>query len=182
MLEFYLSILDTEEQRDLVRSVYEDYYSLMYYAASDIIKDNTSDVEDAVHQTMMKLIENLDLIDIGDKTKTKNLCCVIAKNKAKDILKRKYNQDLPLDEDTITVSEDEIFEPVFSDETINKVVRSISELSDKYRSVLLLRYINNCKESEIARLLDLNANTVSTRIQRGRRILMEKLREVGIHE
>ena len=47
-------------------------------------------------------------------------------------------------------------------------------LDEKYRTILLLYYVDGFKVSEIAQLLDMEENTVKTRLARGR----QKFREI----
>ena len=84
MISYYLSIVETEEDKEKVVFIYENFYSFMCYTAGQILNHNKHDVEDAVHNAMIKLIENIDVIDLSDKQRAKNLCGIVAKNKAKD--------------------------------------------------------------------------------------------------
>lgn len=87
MISFYLSIIETEEDKDKVVFIYENFYSFMCYTAGQVLGQGKPEVEDAVHNAMLKIIERLDMIDITDEIKVKNLCGIIAKNIAKDHLK-----------------------------------------------------------------------------------------------
>jgi RNA polymerase sigma-70 factor, ECF subfamily len=55
--------------------------------------------------------------------------------------------------------------------------RAFAELPNEYRSVLLLRHIEELAYDEIAEALDLPLATVKTRIHRGRERLKQRLRE-----
>ncbi|MBM7588158.1 RNA polymerase sigma-70 factor (ECF subfamily) [Bacillus pakistanensis] len=52
----------------------------------------------------------------------------------------------------------------------------ISKLPDKYRSVIVLKYIEELSLQEISEILDLPLGTVKTRIHRGREALRKQLR------
>ena len=54
---------------------------------------NDYDIEDVVHNSMLKIIENLDIIDTTDEKRVKNLCGVIAKNKAIDLIRSHKGKD-----------------------------------------------------------------------------------------
>lgn len=58
-------------------------------------------------------------------------------------------------------------------ETIQK---EISKLPEKYRTVIVLRYIEELSLNEISEILDLPLGTVKTRIHRGREALRQQLR------
>lgn len=55
------------------------------------------------------------------------------------------------------------------------LIRSVMDLPEKYRSVLLLRYYEDCLPSEIGKRLDLPVETVRTRLKRGMALLRAKL-------
>ncbi|PLR95499.1 RNA polymerase sigma factor SigW [Bacillus sp. T33-2] len=58
------------------------------------------------------------------------------------------------------------------------VQKEISKLPDKYRSVIVLKYIEELSLNEISEILDLPLGTVKTRIHRGREALRQQLRHV----
>ena len=55
----------------------------------------------------------------------------------------------------------------------------IRRLDEKYRLILVLRYVQGLKIREIAELLELPENTVKTRLQRGRKSLAEEYKIPG---
>ena len=107
MISFYLSIVETDEDREKVIFIYENFYSFMCYTAGQVLNHNKYDVEDTVHNAMLKIIENIDVIDLSDKQRAKHLCGIVAKNKAKDHCKLKKNQTLSLDDTLYEVIEDD---------------------------------------------------------------------------
>ncbi|PLR80087.1 RNA polymerase sigma factor SigW [Bacillus canaveralius] len=54
----------------------------------------------------------------------------------------------------------------------------ISKLPEKYRSVIVLKYIEELSLNEISEILDMPLGTVKTRIHRGREALRKQLRHV----
>ena len=54
----------------------------------------------------------------------------------------------------------------------------IAELPPKYRSIIILRYLEDFSLKEISDILDIPLGTVKTRIHRGREALRKKLRHV----
>ncbi|WP_027410619.1 RNA polymerase sigma factor SigW [Anoxybacteroides tepidamans] len=55
------------------------------------------------------------------------------------------------------------------------VQKAIEKLPEKYRSVIVLKYINDLSLQEISEILDLPIGTVKTRIHRGREALRKHL-------
>ncbi|MFS0780017.1 RNA polymerase sigma factor SigW [Neobacillus sp. 3P2-tot-E-2] len=60
----------------------------------------------------------------------------------------------------------------------DSVQREILKLPEKYRSVIVLKYIEELSLNEISEILDLPLGTVKTRIHRGREALRQQLRYV----
>jgi len=59
--------------------------------------------------------------------------------------------------------------------------RAIRELNEPYRSVLILREVQEMKYKEISEALEMPINTVKVNIHRGRRMLRDRLRGVMGH-
>ncbi|MGD6805177.1 RNA polymerase sigma factor SigW [Rossellomorea vietnamensis] len=59
-----------------------------------------------------------------------------------------------------------------------EIQRQILKLPDKYRSVIVLKYIEELSLQEISEILDLPLGTVKTRIHRGREALRKQLRNM----
>lgn len=58
------------------------------------------------------------------------------------------------------------------------IQREITRLPEKYRSVIVLKYIEELSLNEISEILDMPLGTVKTRIHRGREALRHQLRNV----
>lgn len=69
----------------------------------------------------------------------------------------------------------EPWEVVHKKNTYRMVYKTILLMEHKYRHVLILRYFVGLSVKEISQRLDLNANTVLTRLHRARRILINFL-------
>jgi RNA polymerase sigma-70 factor, ECF subfamily len=58
------------------------------------------------------------------------------------------------------------------------VQKEISALPEKYRSVIILKYLEDLSLNEISEILDMPLGTVKTRIHRGREALRKQLRKL----
>lgn len=74
-----------------------------------------------------------------------------------------------------TVKPEEEVENLELQEVIQK---EILKLPDKYRSVIVLKYIEELQLQEISEILEIPLGTVKTRIHRGREALRKQLRNV----
>ncbi len=184
MLSYYLSMVETQEDKEKVEYIFDNFRSYMANAAAPILRNNEQDINDVVQNTMLVIIENIKIIDISDYVKARNLCIIIAKNKAKDYCKLKENQAISYDDliwndflDNSAAPE----ELAIGNDTYEFLLKTIYNLEEKYRDICILKFVHEYKEREIANVLGLSDGTVSVRISRGRKLLQEKLRKVKLH-
>ncbi len=59
---------------------------------------------------------------------------------------------------------------------------ALGEIREPYRSIVVLREIEDLKYEEIAAALELPLNTIKVYLHRGRRMLRQRLREFVKHE
>ena len=179
---FLETILSAETKNEKAIHIYKSYYSYMIYIASKHLS-NPADREDAAQDCMLKLISIIDSIDTSDETRLKGLCGVVTRNIAINIRKRKEKGNISLEE----IFNAETHEPspeniAISNDTLRKLVNAIERLGETYRDVLKLKYLNQLKESEIAKLLDLSPKTVNQRIFRGKALLRKAIEEENLNE
>ena len=183
MLSLYLSLIETAEDEDKVIYLYNNYYSYMKYAAMQVMNVNASDVEDIVHDAMISLIDHLNIIDFEDEIKVKNLCKVVARNKAIDYCRKvragaMFMEEIYIDPQEYNTDPESI---VVNENTYRIVIEAIKNLDDKYKDVCLLKYVNELKEREISEFLNIPLKTVNSRIYRGKQILRDALRKESCH-
>jgi len=98
MLVIYLSMLNGQEDKNKFELLYEKYRKLMFYIANNILNDEYL-AEDAVHQTFIEILKNLDKIDDVFCHKTKNFIVIMVRNTAINMYnRRKRNSVVPFDE------------------------------------------------------------------------------------
>lgn len=120
---------------------------------------NDEDVADAIQETILNCYEKIGRLK-NESYFTTWLTRILINN-CKDILKKKKRETLSevLPEQGEACKELENYE-------FQEVLKSIDE---KYRLVLLLYYGEGFKIREIAQILEMDENTVKTRLARGRK-------------
>ena len=179
-LSFYLYTLNEDYDQDKLALIYEKFLGSMLYTAGKYVGHYQAQ-EDVVHNAILKIIDNLDKVDLSNTGKSKNFVCIITKSCAIDWL-RNHKHDSELEDiDTMEYSlEAETpspLEQVLSNDGYEKLVNCIRSLNETHRMVCELKFIHNLKEREIAEILGLTPKNVSVRIARGRKMLMEMLKE-----
>ena len=170
MLEMFLAVVETDEQKEKVARIYEKYYRLMMYIINKYVS-NISDVEDLAQDCMLRIIDNIDIVDLSDESRAKGLFITIARNCAIDYLKKNKNimsLDEAYYEDACIQSPEEVF---IENYTLQQIQCIIDNMNSTYRDVCRLKYVYNYKEREIALILNLSPKVVNQRIYRGKQEL-----------
>ena len=81
-----------------------------------------------------------------------------------------------------TVSLEETPELMYEDPGQSELLEEISRLPEKYRRPIELYYLAGLSAKETAKALGISANAVGIRLNRGRKMLKERLQEGGTHE
>lgn len=179
MFYLMLAALD-EEERSLVERLYYEYRSRMFAIAYSILQ-NPHDAEDAVENTAIKIIKYIrEFIDIPCN-KTEALIVLYTKSSAIDIYrKRTKSPMLTIDnEDAPDVADDSesLEDFVLSIDFVDKLKTHIESLRPQFREVFIYKYYYEKSNREIAELLQINENTVRSRLKRARDMLREKMVE-----
>ncbi len=173
MLAFYLTLVDNPSDQEKVKTIYTKYYGLMKHVALDYTKN---DADDIVHDAMIKIIGNIEKVDVADELKTKSFCVAVVRNRAIDVL-RKGNNENACFNDEINANESASYSFTDINETYQILYQALDSLDDTYKTVCTLKYVNELTEREIAEVLDLTPKAVSLRIFRGKQILKKQLRK-----
>ena len=116
------------------------------------------DVADAMQETILACYEKIGTLKEPDYFQTWMIRILI--NRCKDILKK--NRELRLMDD---YPERPFMEEMQVNLEFEELLESVGE---KYKTILVLYYVEGFNTREIAGLLDINEHTVKTRLVRGR--------------
>lgn len=168
MLLFYLSLVETPEEKSKVEKLYHQYGKLMKYIALKISKDEEL-AEDAVHDSFVIIIEHLHRIGDVEENRTKNFVAIIIRNVTLNLIakkKRRAEMDLQAAE-KLAHCRNELFDKIYAKEWIEK----IEELPTIYRDPMQLKAQFGLKNKEIAEILEISISVVGKRLERARKIL-----------
>lgn len=174
MLSVYLMMIDNSDDRIKFEKVYKSFKNIMLNRAYEIVKERQL-AEDAVHNAFLKIINNLPKIYDADSNETKWYVIVIVTNEAKKI----YNKENKiLKAELMDMESDFNLEAIVEDKNIvEKVKKEIELLPEIYRDTMSLKYYNDLSNKEISSVLSIPIPTVKKRLQRGKKILIQKLGE-----
>lgn len=181
MLVFLLSISDGSDH-EKITYLYESFHDYLLAYATRKLKDSDSDnpqydAEDVVQNVFVKVTRSINKIDFSSgKQCLKNYLIAIVNNEIANIF-RKQSDFSEFDEEIHSTSAQIFIDSLQIKERYSEVVEAIKGLDDKYRDALYLAYFERKTVKEIAALMGVSAKTVYTRLQRGRILLLESLKE-----
>lgn len=163
-----------EGNQEAFAELYEQYAEYALRVAAAITKSRTF-AADAVQETFIRIYKNMGSFD---RTKPfKPWFYRILLNECHRFLEKKGKlipTDHHWDNDPALAQSDQ-----HHFEQYEELYQAVGELSDLYRIPIILKYLNDFSEKEIADLLDMNQNTVKSRLLKGRQQLKEALLKQG---
>jgi len=166
-----------------------EYFRAKVFSYSWLMCGHREDAEEVAQEALLKAFESFD--QLRDPEHVRSWIFRVAKNAC--LMKRRKSvfapqRELSLEEllpasdgegehrhieiaDWSNLPEKELLNAELGDE----LRRAIRELPDSYRSVLLLRDVEELSTEETAEVLDLTADVVKTRLHRGRLAVRQKL-------
>ena len=146
----------------------------VYLLAYSYVKDKGL-AEDIAQEVFIKCYKSLHHFR-GDSQITSWIYRITV-NTAKDFLRSKSFNILKYPKsffENITKSET-VEDAVLQQDEREAVLQTVLSLTTKYREVIILYYFQEEKIEDIAEILNMNVNTVKTRLSRARSIMKEKI-------
>lgn len=184
MLNFYLSLIDNEEDRNLFEKIYYSHRKQMLVLAMSIL-ENEDDAEDLVHDVFCAVAEkHIHILHtITNEQDLKNYLLKATKNRALNMKRdRKYHMPLYESEEAL-ISEESMNDSSFLDAICEKLayeelVTAIKGLDKKYEEVLYLHFVLELSVNDVGEILNRNTYTVKKQLSRGKKLLLESLEGV----
>lgn len=178
MLNFYLTLIDTDEDKIRFMKLYKQYRHLMFYIAQEFLKDEQLS-EDAVQESFLRIAKNFHKVGEILCPETRNFTVIITRNVAITMFNQQHDD---LDMDTyIKQTSSKLTEDLF-DSVSNKLLTDcILKLPEAHRDLLYLYHLYGYSFNEISNLLSIPVETAKKRAQRARHMLKALLEKEGYH-
>jgi len=147
-----------------------DEYSRYLVRIAYLYVKNWSTAEDIVQEVFVTYFQKSD--QFRNESSLKTYLTKMTANRAKDYLRSwKHKKDVLFD--TIFISEKGTEEVLLEQERLASLEKNLFQLPLKYREPLILFYYDEQSIADIADYLQLNENTVKTRLRRAKQQLKE---------
>ena len=174
----YLSLLDSPEEQSKFTQLYKTYRYTMMYTADNILHDHQLS-EDAVHDAFLRIARNFHKVGAVESARTKAFVVIIVRNVALSMAKRMGKTNL-LTNDYMSAIPDNTTDKDFDRLEYEDILQAIKELPVTYRDVLYLYTVEGYSVREISEILQIGNEAVKKRLQRGRKVLIEKITKGGL--
>lgn len=171
---------DVESFEKLIKAHQAYAYNIAYRMVG-----NEEDAKDASQEALIKVFKSLKNFS-GDSAFSTWLYRIVM-NTCKDLLRKRKTNEISIDkgyetdEGQVQIEiEDTSSDPVtmYEEKEVRITIEdAIDDLPNNYKSVVVLREVQGLSYDEIAEIEDIPVGTVRSRINRGRRILREVLKE-----
>lgn len=148
-----------------IRTIFEityDKYADMLYRIALSHTQSREDAEDAVHDVFIKYIMISSRFSDDEHERAFLIRATI--NRCHDILRRNKIREHDSLEDITNLLSEESKEPL-------ELFSVLSMLSEKYRTVIILHYLEGFSVEEISKMLRLSPSATKMRLSRGRKLL-----------
>ncbi len=151
---------------ELVDKHYKDLYRYAYK-----ITNNEAVSEDVVQETLIRVWTSLESLKELSKAKSW-MITILRRENLRRVAKEKVNETDCYEDMEYLMAEDNDLERMLDKEIVFK---NISQLKECYKEPLILQIVYGYSVEEISKKLNLNENTVSTRLFRGKSLLEKKM-------
>lgn len=179
MLALYLSLIDDLDAKQIFENIYISHRSTMHHVADSILHDHHHS-EDAVHEAFIRIIGKIEKIGNFPCHKMRSFLVIIVRNIAIDFLRsndRYVEADLADFQEYLVDDQHDAEQTAQDNEYRQSISKVISQLPAIYLDVLTLTLICEMNAKDVAQLLSLSEEATRTRLSRGRKLLIEKLKE-----
>ena len=146
-----------------IKEMYDRNIDLLYKVSYTYFKGKLSKVEDAIQDVFLSVIDKNIRFDSLEHEKAWFIVAI--RNRCKNMLKRKWNEEIELDFD------------VSKDSHEDNTMELIMQLPNEYKLPIYLFYYEEYSCKDIARIMDVPENTVYSYLSRGRKKLKIMIEE-----
>ena len=179
MIVCYLSLLETEADKEIYAKLYEETLQHLYLTARKYVK-NDQDAEDAVHDGYLHLAEHFERYRDQSFDCLKSLMHATVVNAAKDIA-REYGKKAYFDpvnglkEDNVEYIRPSVLDDIIKQYDQKLIAQAMKELEEDERAILNLQYDLNLKPREIGKLLHVSSDVIRKKALKSRKKLAKIL-------
>ena len=145
---------------------------------------NRYEAEDLAQETFIKAYKKIHTLK--EPGKLKSWLYRIARNTAVDFFRKNKNRAIPVDHDvlaSLAIEEGPSYEQVIEQNNYSKDIRRcVDLLREEEKTLINLLYFHDFSYKQISTMLDINQNTLKSRLRRARISLFDIIKDKGLAE
>lgn len=165
-------------KKDFLCSYLRENQGDLYKFAYSYVKDR-EDALDVVQDAVLKALEAVDSLKNVESIKPWIFKIIV--NEANAMFRRR-KRFVCMEKDEEEYHEDEYSDEISEYVSRQDMLKRVFKLHKKYRMVIVLRYYEEMKLSEIATVLGISENTVKTRLYKALKMLKKEMEEDKCYE
>ena len=182
MMPMIICAIETPEDRDFMTDFYLQHRGFLYSQAQKYLQ-NPQDAEDIVHDTLVKLIDHMDVFRGLQPTQQLVYARVTVKHLACSLCRRENRIPMVAFDDILPISAaEESQQPeniLQSNQRQEKIGTIWNSLDGEDRLLLEQKYILRWSDEELAKHLDIQPQSVRMRLTRARRSVAHQMEKQG---
>jgi RNA polymerase sigma-70 factor (ECF subfamily) len=155
--------------------LFREHYQLVYRTAYSLL-DNSADAEDVLQTVFLKLLRRELPPDL--RKNVKGYLYRAAVNRSLDIIRTRRRLQLTADTDRLEIPFDSS-ESDSMEHTHRRLAEAFAGLEPEAAHILILRYVHDYSDSQIAKLLGTSRGAIAVRLFRSRARLKKLMRKLG---
>jgi RNA polymerase sigma-70 factor (ECF subfamily) len=184
MLEIAPHIIEKAAQgdREAFKCVYDTFGNFVYRLAWRMLR-HEQDAEEVTQEVFLQVFKKLQYFRQESSLKTwiYRIAVNVTLNHRKKMSRDRKRLATYRDQEVPQQANQDVDRDVFKQDYQKAIDRLLSHLNPEQRICIVLRSLENMSYEEIAQALDINVNTVRSRVMRAREKMMS-LKEVIMHE
>ncbi len=181
MIPYVILAMEDEDDRQFMTRLFLSYQRLMLSECYKVTK-NPQDAEDQLQETVIKLVEKVDLLKSFEEKRLIHYVATACRNNSINFLRKERKVDFfSVDDDSwlegskLSLEVPSIEEQIVLKEDVERFQKLWPTLSVKTRFLLEERYVLHKTSNEIAEELGMTPESVRMAISRAKRKIREQL-------
>ena len=168
---------------DAFQAIVDRYWTRLFFYIRRMSYFTQEDIEDILQEVFIKIYKYLNNYDY--KMAFSTWIYQIARNVTIDEIRRRKARPTTIwmeDEDLVKVMKSglNLEKQYFNKESLKKIKEIIRNMPEKYREVLILRFIEEKSYEEIMDIVQLPKGTIASLVNRGRKIILGAAKKIKL--
>lgn len=182
-LPLMILAIENDDDRTFITQIYLKYRKLMYAIAINIVREPQT-AEDMVASAITEMIEEIDMLRKIKSCRMRSYIASMVRNDSIDYVRKRDRQGkyafLTDDDEMMNriPAEGCVDDHILQTAEVEVLQKGIARLHPRERTLLLIKYVDEKNDKEIASILNIGQDSVRVYLSRARKHLLQIVKEV----